>query len=134
MNSLSMPSSLWIRLSARATCVASARGARFSYLSAGVDRETVVRAVIQSPNLTPSHVPALRIAFQTHDGVPLGHWLVFPSDDVVPAMSEIRGRLAWPTEGVPRGVALVRSMQDFDGVGGGEWRFPGPGGETHNID
>ncbi len=106
------------------------------HLCAGADRETIVRAVIQNPNLAPSPVPALRIAFQTHDGVSLGHWLVFPSDDMVPPMGEIeiRGRLAWPAEGVPRGVALVRSIQDFDGPGGQEWRFPGPGGETQNID
>lgn len=96
--------------------------------------ETVLRAVIQNDNIIDSPVPALRVAFRTHDGVPLGFFLVFPSDEAVPHNGEIviRGRLPWPAEGVASGVSLVSNPGDFLRGRGLDDRFPGGGGGTWN--
>jgi hypothetical protein len=95
-------------------------------------RETVVRATIQNDNAVASPVPVLRVEFQTHDGVRIGSWLLFPSDAEVPPLGEIeiRGRLEWPTEGVPSVVGLLAEALDYDEVRSATHRFPGPGGET----
>lgn len=96
--------------------------------------ETVLRAIIQNDNIIDSPVPALRVAFRTHDGVPLGFFLVFPSDEAIPRNGEvvIRGRLPWPAEGVASGVTLVSDPADFLRGRGLDDRFPGGGGGTWN--
>lgn len=96
--------------------------------------ETLLRAVVQNDNIIDSPVPALRVAFRTHDGIPVGVFLVFPSDEDVPGNGEIviRGRLPWPSEGVASGVTLVRDPGDFLRGRGLEDRFPGPGGGTRD--
>lgn len=101
-------------------------------LSAG-GGETLLRAVVQNDNIIDAPVPALRVPFGTNDGVPLGFWLVFPSDAVIPANGEIeiRGRLQWPEDGVASGgVALVSDAADYASARNTDRRFPGGGGDT----
>ncbi|MGE3836739.1 MAG: hypothetical protein AB7G40_02445 [Hyphomonadaceae bacterium] len=88
--------------------------------------ESWLEGRVVNRNGRTSPVPALCVVYR---GVQDGHYLVFPSHAVIPAVGsiELRGRLPWRDGVRPSGVRIASELSDF-GIAVDGQPFPGPHG------